>query len=160
MSAAGLPVSAKHNATSTVEDEEEAENLKNDIALKRLLAESHLLDPVTSGDGGGGVRDFNLMGVNRHKALDLRFQALGSATSIYKQEKMPMSHRKGLIKKAQYKEEKRRKGVKKERERRERGVGGPTVGRFKGGMLMLSKKDVASIEGRKERVGSKRMKMK
>jgi hypothetical protein len=84
-----------------------------------------------------------------------------------------MSHRKGLVKKAQYKEEKRRKeakeagivlerrkGVRKERERRERGVGGPTVGRFKGGMLMLSKKDVASIEGRKERVGSKRVKMK
>jgi len=160
-------VSAKRNASSAVEDEEEAENLKNDIALKRLLAESHLLDPVS---GGGGVRDLELTGKNRHKALDLRFQALGSATSIYKQEKMPMSHRKGIVKKAQYREEKRRKeakesgivlerrkGVRKERERRERGVGGPTVGRFKGGMLMLSKKDVANIEGQKDRVRSKKV---
>lgn len=145
------------------DEEEEAENLKNDIALKRLLAESHLLDPIA-----GGVQDLDPTGKNRHKALDLRVQALGSAISIYKQEKMPMSHRKGIVKKARNKEEKRRKeakeagivlerkkDVRKERERRERGVGGPAVGKFTGGMLILSKKDVASIHGRKEGVGSK-----
>src|SRR6266480_6038159 len=105
-SAGAVPVSAKRNATSAVEDEdeEEAENLKNDIALKRLLAESHLLDPIAA----GGVRDLNPTGKNRHKALDLRIQALGSATSIYKQEKMPMNHRKGIVRKAQNREEKRR----------------------------------------------------
>jgi hypothetical protein len=145
-----------------VEDEQEAENLKNDIALKRLLAESHLLDPIAGGDG---VRDLNPTGKNRHKALDLRIQTLGSATSIYKQEKMPMSHRKGIVRKAENREEKRRKEakeagivlerrkvVRKVRERSERVVGGPAVGKFRGGMLMLSKKDVASIHGRKEGV--------
>jgi len=157
-------VSAKRNATSAVEDEEEAENLKNDIALKRLLAESHLLDPIA----GGGVRDLNPSGKNRHKALDLRIQALGSATSIYKQEKMPMNHRKGIVRKAQNREEKRRKEakeagivlekrkvVKTEPKRRERVVGGPAVGKFRGGMLTLSKKDVASIDERNVGVGNK-----
>jgi len=155
-----LPVSASRNAPSAVEDEEdEAENLKNDIALKRLLAESHLLDPISDGDG---VRDLDPKGKNRHKALDLRLQALGSTTSIYKQAKMPMSHRKGIMRKIHNREEKRRKeakeagivlerrkGMRKEKERRERVVGGPAVGKFRGGMLMLSRKDVASIHGRK-----------
>lgn len=163
-----MSVSAKRNAPSAAEDEEEAENLKNDIALKRLLAESHLLDPIAD---GGGVRDLDPTGKNRHKALDLRIQALGSATSIYKQENMPMSHRKGILRKAQYREEKRRKeakeagivlekkkGVTNGREKRERGIGGPAVGKFKGGLLMLSKKDVASIDERRERLGSKRAK--
>ena len=161
-------MSAKRNATSAVEDEEEeAENLKNDIALKRLLAESHLLDPIAGG-GVGGVRDLNPTGKNRHKALDMRIQALGSATSIYKQERMPMNHRKGIVRKAQNREEKRRKeaveagivlekrkGAKTERKRRERLVGGPAVGKFRGGMLMLSRKDVASIDERNVGVGNK-----
>ena len=42
------------------------------------------------------------------------------------------------------KEERKRVGGKA---KRERGVGGAAVGRFKGGTLVLSKKDVASITG-------------
>lgn len=156
----------KRNAPSTAEDEDSAENLKNDIALKRLLAESHLLDRTASSNG---VQGLDPTGKNRHKALDLRFQALGSATSIYRQEKMPMSHRKGIVRKAQSREEKRRKeakeagivlerrkGVRKEREKRERVVGGPAVGKFRAGMLTISKKDIASIEGHKERAGGRK----
>lgn len=78
---------------------------------------------------------------------------------------MPLSFRKGIAEKAQRREEARRKeakeagivlerkqAVKKHRERRERAVGGPAVGKFRGGMLVLSRKDVASIEGPRQKV--------
>ena len=141
------------------EDEDSAANLKNDLALQRLLSESHLLDRA-----GNGAADLDPSGKTRHKALDLRFQSLGSSASIFKQEKMPMSHRKGMANKARSREENRQKEAKeagivlerkqiirKERERRERGVGGPSVGKLRGGLLQLSKRDVADIEGPKHR---------
>jgi len=81
---------------------------------------------------------------------------------MLKQEKMPMSHRKGITNRATEKEAKRRQEAKengiilekvarskKVVERRERGVGGPTVGQFKGGMLRLSKHDVAGLKSRR-----------
>lgn len=80
-----------------------------------------------------------------------------------------MSHRKGIVKKARGREEQRRKeakeaGIVLEKEKREkkfqgkreRGVGGPAVGRFRGGMLVLSGKDIESIEGPKKRVEGKK----
>jgi Domain of unknown function (DUF4602) len=133
------------------DDPSEAANLKKDLALQRLLAESHLLDSAKSP---------TLSGSNRHKATDLRLQALGSKTSIMKQEKMPMSHRKGIIAKQSEKEDKRRReardnGIVLEKAKmkkssdgkRERGVGAPGVGKFSGGTLRLSKKDISDIEG-------------
>jgi hypothetical protein len=85
---------------------------------------------------------------------------LGSKISILKQEKMPMSHRKGIIAKQNEREEKRRKeakengiilekakSAKKFEGKRDRGVGAPAVGRFSGGTLKLSKKDIMEIEG-------------
>jgi hypothetical protein len=130
----------------------DAENLKNDLALQRLLKESHLLDPAS---------DLNPTGKNRHKALDLRVQSLGAKTSLFEQQKMPMSHRKGINAKAVKKEEDRRRearenGIILEKptfqrkgssKRRERGIGGPAVGKFAGGTLTLSKRDLMSIKG-------------
>ena len=40
--------------------------------------------------------------------------------------------------------EKRQKG---KAGKRERGIGGPSVGRFRGGVLMLSERDLRSIQG-------------
>ena len=74
---------------------------------------------------------------------------------------MPMSHRRGIVTKAKEREVTRRKdarenGVVLEKARvtktqksktRERGVGNPTVGKFQGGILKLSKRDVADITG-------------
>ena len=108
-------------------------------------------------------------GRNRHKATDLRLRALGSKGSILEQKNMPLSHRKGIIAKATSREELRRReakengivleravaGKKAPEARRERSVGGPSVGRFKGGTLMLSKRDVANIQGPKEKKGFK-----
>lgn len=134
----------------------DALNLKNDLALQRLLKESHLLDASSPNSLSAGPS-----GKNRHKATDLRIQALGSKASIMAQEKMPMSHRKGIKAKSMAKEDKRRRearenGIILEKERkerkdvgkkRERGVGGPGVGKFSGGTLKLTKRDIMSITG-------------
>ncbi|KAL1981453.1 hypothetical protein VTN96DRAFT_2669 [Rasamsonia emersonii] len=149
------PSTTKSTSTKSKDDEEDAldaENLKNDLALQRLLKESHLLD---------SAYDLNPTGKNRLKALDLRMQSLGAKKSLYEQEKMPMSHRKGIIAKAEKKEAKRRQEAKEngiilekptskkkdKPKRRERGIGGPAVGKFAGGTLRLSKRDLMSITG-------------
>lgn len=134
----------------------DAANLKNDLALQRLLNESHLLDSAS---------DLNPTGKNRHRALDMRMQSIGANSSLYKQKNMPMSQRKGIEEKVAYRDEKRRRearenGIilekpappsskKKAPEKRERGVGGPSVGKFAGGTLNLSKKDLMDIQGPK-----------
>jgi hypothetical protein len=138
---------------AAADDEDSTQNLKNDLALQRLLSESHLLSATASAD-------VNPTGKTRHKALDMRLQSLGSKTSIFVQEKMPMSFRKGIDKKKRDREEKRRKEAKEagivleavERKktaigRRERAIGAPVVGKFKGGLLTLSKRDISEIQG-------------
>ncbi|KZF22561.1 hypothetical protein L228DRAFT_267954 [Xylona heveae TC161] len=161
--AARKPIPKPQKSKENSEDEnDEAANLKNDLALQRLLRESHLLDSNSSLDPTGK---------NRHKALDLRIQALGSNSSIMTQEKMPLSHRKGIMAKASEREEKRRREARENgiilekpkltkrkdaESRRERGVGGPGVGKFRGGMLKLSKRDIADIEGPKRMAKGKK----
>ena len=139
----------------------DAANFKKDLALQRLLKESHLLDTQSS---------LSYSGQNRHKALDLRLQDMGSKTSVFGQQKMPLAQRKGITAKATGKEEIRRreaqengivlekptKSKKKDQNMRERGIGAPSVGKFQGGMLKLSKKDVAEIEGPKKIARRKR----
>ena len=100
----------------------------------------------------------------------MRLQDLGSKNSVYTQPKMPMSHRKGIAAKLAEKEETRRREaketgtileravkVKKSGEaRRQRSIGAPTIGKFQGGLLTLSKKDVADIQGPKQQRVKKR----
>lgn len=149
----------KTSKTPAEDDSSEAANLKKDLELQRLLSESHLLDKTT----------LTMTGANRHKALDMRLQELGGKGSIFTQEKMPMSHRKGIMAKSSAREVKRRKEAKenniilekvkvKKRARMGKGSGGvnvsmPGVGKFSGGMLSLSNKDIMDIEGRKESLG-------
>jgi hypothetical protein len=153
--------------TSTADHEEDASetaNLKNDLALQRLLKESHLLDPSTF-KGKVSVPE----GKSRLKSLDLRLQDLGAKKSVSEQQNMPLSHRKGIAAKVTDREERRRKqaaenGVVLEKarsaiktaKRRERSVGGPTVGKFNGGTLKLSSRDVKSIQGPKQRDSRRR----
>lgn len=141
--------------TKADEDEDSAINLKNDLALQRLLSESHIL----SKDQPGGLKP---TGKLRHKALDLRFQALGSKDSIFAQKGTPMKIKTGINRKRAEREMKRRSDAKegniilekqvKEKKavrKRERGVGGPAVGNFKRGLLKLSREDVRDIQGSK-----------
>ncbi|QSZ34756.1 hypothetical protein DSL72_007614 [Monilinia vaccinii-corymbosi] len=148
-------------------------NLKNDLALQRLLDESHLLTSSSSSSLNNAHATHSLQGRNRLKALDLRVQALGAKTSIYKQEKMPMKMRKGMVRKAEEKEEARRREARengivletkraakggRERRRERSGVGGtfdggPGVGRMRGATLRLSERDVHGIEGSRRGCG-------
>jgi hypothetical protein len=81
-----------------------------------------------------------------------------------------MSHRKGIISKQNETEDRRRKEAKENgiilekakigtkrgsAGKRERGVDAPGVGRFSGGTLKLSKKDVFDIEGPKSSTSSR-----
>ncbi|RAL60066.1 hypothetical protein DID88_000692 [Monilinia fructigena] len=161
----GLPVSSADDPGAT-----EALNLKNDLALQRLLDESHLLTSSSSNTSSNAHVTHSLQGKNRLKALDLRVQALGGKTSIHKQESMPMNMRKGIVRKAEEKEEKRRREAKengivletkggkgggnggRERRKERSGTGGtfdggPGVGRMRGATLNLSERDVHGIEG-------------
>ncbi|SMQ53665.1 unnamed protein product [Zymoseptoria tritici ST99CH_3D7] len=160
------PTPLKSSKTTTAKEDEEssleAANLKNDLALQRLLSESHLLTPSAT--------TTQPTGASRLLALDQRLQTLGAKTSLLKQTNMPLAHRKGIVKKGAEREVGRRKearenGVVLEREkkvgkgkdvRRERGLGAPGVGRMRGGTLRLSEGDVRSIEGRGGGRGGKR----
>jgi Domain of unknown function (DUF4602) len=142
----------KQDQPSAEDTAAEAVNLKHDLELQRLLNESHLL---TRSSGS------TLTHTHRHKALDLRIQSLGAKSSLFKQAKMPLSHHRGIIAKADQREASRRREAKengiileqeiKERSakkaRRERGVGAPTIGRFKDGTLKLNRRDISEIQG-------------
>jgi hypothetical protein len=140
-------------------------NLKNDLALQRLLKESHLLDPSASQRAS-----FSTEGKGRLKALDMRLQDLGAKSSVLSQGKMPMAHRKGIISKSTQRQTTRRKeaaenGIILERfksggpkrpqaKQRPRDVGGPGIGKFQHGILKLSSRDVKDIVGsRSDRSG-------
>lgn len=106
-------------------DEDDAPTLlKNDLALQRLLTESHLFSNSKSNSNSNNNNNNNTTtttttehaGRNRHLATDLRLGALGSKRSIYAQQKMPMSVRKGIAGAATDRETRRR------REARESGV--------------------------------------
>ncbi|EXJ80419.1 hypothetical protein A1O1_08564 [Capronia coronata CBS 617.96] len=146
---------AKMKPEKPADDEEDAAetlNLKHDLDLQRLLKESHLLEEAKAS---------STLGSHRHKALDMRLQALGAKGSIFHQEKMPLTHRRGIITKATTREAVRRKEARENgiilerptgksnnsRARRERGVDVPAVGKFRGGTLKLSRRDVADIQG-------------
>ncbi|RMZ00749.1 hypothetical protein D0860_07870 [Hortaea werneckii] len=155
---------AKQPKENPEEDASESANLKHDLALQRLLKESHLLDP-SSFDGTNTAPE----GKSRLKALDMRLQDLGAKKGTLEQEKMPLSHRKGIKAKAANREVARRKdaaengiilekakATKGPERRRERGVGAPSVGKFKGGTLQLSSRDVKSMERPRQAQGGKK----
>jgi hypothetical protein len=140
------------------DDNTDASNLKHDLALQKLLRESHLLSSASN--SGSSTPNLTTSGI--HKSTDLHLQSLGAKASVFTQKKMPMSQRKHEVAKARTNEEKRRAeareaGIILEREqrvgkkdadkRRERGVGGPSVGKMRGGTLSLSREDVRSITG-------------
>ncbi|KID79923.1 uncharacterized protein G6M90_00g014600 [Metarhizium brunneum] len=146
--------------------------LKQDLELRRLLAESHLLAPHAAAKSLSSASSFAAQpksfaaGRTRQKATDLRVQALGSKLSIHKQDKMPMHMRKGMAVAADAREAKRRREAKEngiilEREtgkqRRTRGrrsdVDRPGVGRLRGAELRISERDVKRIEGNRDVFG-------
>ena len=131
-----------------------------DLALQRLLSESHLLT--------GTTRSTLLPTLKaRQSAQDLRLRSLGAKKSVdaLGAGNTPMAVRKGIETKKDSRERNRRQhareaGIVLEREdrssadkdkRRKRAidVGAPAVGRWKGGTLTLGKQDVAEIRGQR-----------
>ncbi|MCJ1476878.1 hypothetical protein MMC13_005547 [Lambiella insularis] len=155
-------------------DSTERALISQDLALQRLLSEPHILNPTARDSLSQPSSSTFLPHPNhRHRTVDLRLQALGVKRSLLVQLNMPMKIRKGIEAKRVEKEETKRKearetGVILEKEvkrgdaagpgrkegKRDRGVGAPAVGRWKGGMLVLGRRDVEAIEGRsRDRVG-------
>ncbi|KAJ4303154.1 pre-rRNA processing and 40S ribosomal subunit assembly [Kalmusia sp. IMI 367209] len=146
------------------DDPLETAHLKNDLELQKLLRESTLLSahqPTYSTRTGATRASASTS--TRHKLTDLHIQSLGAKSSIFSQKSMPMAHRKGIVAKQKRGDAKRRaeakeNGIVLEREkretkavgRRERGVGAPSVGKFKGGTLTLSKRDLAGLTSKSE----------
>jgi len=151
---------------STGEQETDSTNLKNDLALQRLLKESHLLDSTSFTSTANTAPE----GKSRLKALDMRIRDLGAKKSHLEQDRIPMSHRRGMVAKSSDRESKRRqeakengvileraKGGKVGKEvRRERGIAGPSVGKFGSATLRLSKDDIRGIQSSGERRGGKK----
>ncbi|KFY35822.1 hypothetical protein V494_05547, partial [Pseudogymnoascus sp. VKM F-4513 (FW-928)] len=104
-SSTSTTVAALKTPTST--DPSEKDNTANDLALHRLLTESHLLTSNTS----SSHTSHTLEGTNRHRATDLRIQALGGKGSLFVQAKMPLHMRKGIAAKAASQEKGRREGA-------------------------------------------------
>ncbi|KAF3930008.1 hypothetical protein ABW19_dt0200300 [Dactylella cylindrospora] len=149
--------SQTHPSTQTKDDPTDLQNLKNDVALQTLLRESHLLDRSTLTHSSGK---------NRHKAIESRIQSLGGTPMTQldgSTARIPMHIRKGMVRKKEMREEKRRrvakengvvlaKGDKKRKKEgrgkggRDAGVGNPSVGKFRRGALVLSRKDVAGMK--------------
>ena len=157
-----MTTTSKRHCEGTVDEAgTDGANLEKDLALQRLLKESHLLDSTSS---------LSHVGQNRHKALDLRLQDMGSKLSVFAQQKMPLTQRRGIKAKSAERNELRRRqaqenGIILEKaskcngmgsSRRQRGIGAPSVGKFQGGMLKLSRKDVAGIEGPKKTLQGRR----
>ncbi|KLU81231.1 hypothetical protein MAPG_00324 [Magnaporthiopsis poae ATCC 64411] len=111
--------------------EDSADLLANDLALQRLLSESHLLSAAT-GHASSSTTLLSSVAVQtrpsaassaafaegrlRRRTADLRMQALGSRESVFAQTKMPLAIRRGIAQHRADREARRR------REARECGV--------------------------------------
>lgn len=172
------PSTTTATAATEGETQDDNDNLKNDLALQRLLKESHLLEANTF--SANGTASSAPEGAARLKALDMRIRDLGGKKSHLDQERMPIAFRKGMVAKAGEREDKRRTDAKengiilerfgskigaggkssgpvvrgggKDR-KRPIGVGGPDVGTYRGATLKLSKNDIKGIEGSGKRGG-------
>ncbi|KXX75089.1 Protein FAF1 [Madurella mycetomatis] len=178
-SAAQTTAKAKKTPSGEDQPEDSAAFLANDLALQRLIAESHIL----SAAGGNAshwqsqhaastatnTRAFSA-GRTIHKTTDMRVQALGAKESILTQAKMPMAMRKGIVTTAASKEEKRRRearenGIILEREvkkvktkkkgRGDRPVDLPAVGRMRGAELRISAREARAIAASGRGAGGK-----
>lgn len=177
------PIPHKPSATASPaatdgEAQEDNDNLQNDLALQRLLKESHLLDANTF--SANGTASSAPEGAARLKALDMRIRDLGGKKSHLDQERMPIAFRKGMVAKAGEREDKRRteakeNGIILERfgskngaggssgaasrggggkdRKRPLGVGGPDIGTYRGATLRLSKNDIKGMESSGKRGG-------
>ncbi|KAK6353503.1 hypothetical protein TWF696_005466 [Orbilia brochopaga] len=157
-SSSNPPLASTSKPVSAKEAAQDAANLQNDAALHRLLTESHLLDSTLT----------HASARHRQQALESRIVALGG-TPLSKLDgtasRTPMAIRRGMARAQESREEKirtaareggivlaksqmkkkRKAGTSSSSSKRDRGVGGPAVGKFRRGALVLSQRDVAGM---------------
>ncbi|KAJ4304382.1 pre-rRNA processing and 40S ribosomal subunit assembly [Collariella sp. IMI 366227] len=167
--AAQTSTNTKKTASDGDQPEDSAAFLANDLALQRLIAESHILSASggnsshwQSEHAAGTAANTRAFAAGRtaRKTTDMRVQALGAKGSILSQAKMPMSMRKGIVGTAADKEAKRRKEARengiilereakkaktKSRPRGDRPVDLPAVGRMRGAELRVSAREASAI---------------
>lgn len=156
------PAEPKRRSRATQPSEDEQHNLENDLALQRLIKESHILAEA----GLSGVDlSTGITGKARHKTLQSRLDDLGLKKS--KPETMPMNIRKGMVSKQKrrhenYVERAKEAGIilarpakksageeggKKRVVKRERGLKIASVGRETKHGLIISKSEIARYSG-------------
>ncbi|KAK4190076.1 hypothetical protein QBC35DRAFT_530302 [Podospora australis] len=167
------PSTSKKSKKEPAEGEEDsAAFLANDLALQRLIAESHILSAAggnashwqssAAASSAANTRAF-AAGRTAKKTTDMRIQALGAKGSILDQAKMPMAMRKGIVSASAEREAKRRREAKengiilereqkkkpttttKKRGRGERPVDAPGVGRMRGAQLTISAREARML---------------
>ncbi|KAJ4366827.1 pre-rRNA processing and 40S ribosomal subunit assembly [Neocucurbitaria cava] len=150
-------------------------NLKNDLALQKLLRDSHILSTSSSGTSTP-TTSLSAIGSQRHKSTDLHLLTLGAKSSVFTQKNMPMAQRKHEAAKKRGMEEKRRARAKEagivlevqrssssEKKGKGKGMGRgegergwwAECGEVQGGTLSLSREDVRSITGGRGGKGGK-----
>ncbi|KAK4237062.1 hypothetical protein C8A03DRAFT_45045 [Achaetomium macrosporum] len=161
--------STKKTPSDQDQPEDSAAFLANDLALQRLIAESHILSAAganpshwQSQHAAGTAANMRAFAAGRtaRKTTDMRVQALGAKESVLAQAKMPMSMRKGIVSAAAEKEAKRRKEARengiilekevkksktKKKSRGDRPVDLPAVGRMRGAELRVSAREARAI---------------
>ncbi|KAK3302163.1 uncharacterized protein B0T15DRAFT_294836 [Chaetomium strumarium] len=167
--AAQATASAKKAPSDQDQPEDSAAFLANDLALQRLIAESHILSAAganpshwQSEHAAGTAANMRAFAAGRtaRKTTDMRVQALGAKESVLAQAKMPMSMRKGIVSAAAEREAKRRrearengiileregkKATPKKRGRGDRPVDLPAVGKMRGAELRVSAREARAI---------------
>ncbi|KAK9456364.1 hypothetical protein V1511DRAFT_497311 [Dipodascopsis uninucleata] len=177
----------KQNVKSKKELEEDKANLKHDVELQRLITESHILSQAYQKNGIEFLdMSFDPIGKARLKTLKSRIDTLALRSGgkfesgkkdyysvnpqvlndhqkeQFNKEKMPMSMRRGIVKKGSERREKyvkqaKEAGIvlpksarerKKASSKRDRGLQVQSIGKFTKSGLQLNKNDVARITRR------------
>ncbi|CAN6674720.1 hypothetical protein TRVA0_062S00364 [Trichomonascus vanleenenianus] len=136
---------------------EEQEDIKNDLALQRLISESHILAEANQHSGADISLDFDPIGKSRLKALDTRLKSLGAKQE--KSQSMPMNMAKGIKQAQKTKQEKYTKHAReagiilakvskdtsKKTKKRDRGLKIASVGRNTRHGLIISQQEIARV---------------
>lgn len=136
------------------------ESVENDLALQRLISESHILAEANDYTGADISLDFDPIGKSRIKALDSRMHTLTGKTQ--KAQKMPMKMRQGVEAKRKERQDKKEKEareagivlarkakVKKSTTKRDRGLKIASVGKSTGHGIVVSERDIQRIRNKK-----------
>lgn len=149
-------LSSKRQRTEEREEDEQL-NLDNDLALQRLIKESHIL--AEAGLSGVDIST-GITGKARHKTLESRLDDLGVKRA--KTQQMPMNMRKGMTAKQKERHERHVKNSReagivlarsevskapKKQVKRERGLKIASVGRETRHGLIISKSEISKYSG-------------